>query len=64
MELQWHRLREVETGKGRRWGVAIFEGEEAEEARWLHGDVGGQHSEERHDSRGSRRQQLVSRGQR
>jgi hypothetical protein len=24
VELQWRRLREMETGKGRRWGAAIF----------------------------------------
>jgi hypothetical protein len=29
---------EMETGKGRQWGAAIFCGEEREEARWLLGD--------------------------
>jgi hypothetical protein len=40
VEPQWHRLREMETEKGRLWGVAIFGGKEGEEARRLH-DVGG-----------------------
>jgi hypothetical protein len=41
VEHQWRQLREMETGKGRRWGVTIFRGEEGEEARQLHGDRGG-----------------------
>jgi hypothetical protein len=47
VELQWHQLQEMETGKGRRWGASIFGGEEGEEARRLHGSGGGRHSEER-----------------
>jgi hypothetical protein len=38
VELQRRRLREIETGKGRRrWGAAIFVGEEV---RKLHGAGG------------------------
>jgi hypothetical protein len=36
VELQWHRLWKMETGKGRRWSATIFRGEEEEEARQLH----------------------------
>jgi hypothetical protein len=36
VEFWWRRLREVETGKGRRLGVIIFRGEEGEVARQLH----------------------------
>jgi hypothetical protein len=36
VEFQYRRLREIETEKGRRWGAAIFEREEEEEARRLH----------------------------
>jgi hypothetical protein len=41
VELQWHRLQEIVTGKGRQWGVAVFGGEEGEEVRRLHDDGGG-----------------------
>jgi hypothetical protein len=41
VELQWHRLREMEMGKVRRWGATIFRGEEGEEARQLHSAKGG-----------------------
>jgi hypothetical protein len=41
VKLQWCRLREMETGKGRRWGVAVFRGEDGKEARWLHSAEGG-----------------------
>jgi hypothetical protein len=27
VELQWRRLQEMKTGKGRRWGATIFRGE-------------------------------------
>jgi hypothetical protein len=44
-------------------GVRLFP--EGEEARWLHGAGGGQHSEERHNNqRGRRRRWLTSGGQR
>jgi hypothetical protein len=33
VEFQWSQLREMEMGKGRRWGAANFEGGEWEEAR-------------------------------
>jgi hypothetical protein len=36
VELQWRRLREMKMLKERRWGVAIFEGKEEEEARQFH----------------------------
>jgi hypothetical protein len=41
VKLQWHRLWEMETGKGRQWGAAVFGGEEVEEMRQLHNAVGG-----------------------
>jgi hypothetical protein len=41
VEFQWCQLREMEMGKGRRWGAAIFGGGEGQEARWLHGARGG-----------------------
>jgi hypothetical protein len=47
VELQLCQLQETETGKGRRWGAAIFGGEEGEEVRQLHGAKGELHSEER-----------------
>jgi hypothetical protein len=47
VEFWWRRLREVETGKGRRLGAIIFRGEEGEVARRLHSAGGGRHSEER-----------------
>jgi hypothetical protein len=50
MELQWRWLRKMEMGKGRRWGVTIFEGEEGEVVRRLPSDGGEQHREEQHDS--------------
>jgi hypothetical protein len=31
VELQWCRLRVMETGKRRRWGAVVFGGEEVEE---------------------------------
>jgi hypothetical protein len=37
MEFKRHRLQEMETGKGRQWGVSVFGGEEGEEASRLHG---------------------------
>jgi hypothetical protein len=40
----------MEMGKGRRWGVAVFRGEEGEEARRLQGARGGQQNKERYDS--------------
>jgi hypothetical protein len=62
VEFQWRR--EIETGKGRRWGAIIFGGEEGEEVRWLHSAGDRRHSEERHVGRGGRMWQLVSEGQR
>jgi hypothetical protein len=62
VELQCRRLQEMETGKGRRWGVAIFGGEEGEEARWLHGAGGRRHIEERRGGPGGQRRRLASRG--
>jgi hypothetical protein len=41
VQLEWHWLWEMETGKGMQWGVTVFEGEEGEEARRLHNVVGG-----------------------
>jgi hypothetical protein len=64
VELQWRRLRDMKRGKERRWGVAVFRGEEWEEARQLHDARGGRHSEEWHDGQGSRRQQLAPGGRR
>jgi hypothetical protein len=52
MELQWRWLGEMETGKGRQWGVIIIGGEERDEVRRLHGARGEQHSKERHDGQG------------
>jgi hypothetical protein len=60
VELQWRRLQEMKTGKGRRWGVTVFRGEEGEEARRLHGTGGRRHSKERCDSLGGQRRQLAS----
>jgi hypothetical protein len=62
IELQWHRLREMETVKERGWGAAVFGGKEGEEVRWLHGVRGGRHSKERQDGRGGRMRRLVSGG--
>jgi hypothetical protein len=59
MELQWRQLLEMETGKGRRWGVTIFGGEEGEEARQLHGVSGEQHNEDWHSDWGGRRWRLA-----
>jgi hypothetical protein len=53
-----------EWGKERRWGVALFRGEEGDEARQLHSAGGGWHSEERRDGQGGRRRWLMSGGRR
>jgi hypothetical protein len=45
--------------KGEAMGVAIFRGEEGEEARRLHRARGGQHSEEWRDGLGGRRRVSV-----
>jgi hypothetical protein len=34
------------NGEGRRWGAAVFGGEEGEEARRFHGAEGGQQNKE------------------
>jgi hypothetical protein len=47
VELQWRRLWEMETGKGRQRGAAFSEGKKG---RWLHGVDGGRHREEQRDS--------------
>jgi hypothetical protein len=39
----------MKMGKGRRWGVVVFRGEEEEEARRLHDARGGGQNKERHN---------------
>jgi hypothetical protein len=41
VKLQWSRLWEMETRKERRWGAAVFGGEEGEEVRQLYSVEGG-----------------------
>jgi hypothetical protein len=50
----------MKTGKGRRWGAAIFGGEEGEEVRRLYGTEGRQHNKEWRDGLGGRRRRLTS----
>jgi hypothetical protein len=58
VELQWCRLREIETGKERRWGATVFEWERGLEARRLHGVEDGRFNEEWHDGWGGLRGHL------